>query len=230
MTPLVPNIASQAYDDAMTDLGPTDPFLFTDCLFVRNNSAYRKDSRNLVHVHRTISLSNLAQPRGRSSRFVDRAGESTPEDERIAAAATAAASCFRRVCFVRSQGDPRVFVVATSGSVREPLTNDAFFLFLFRSACLSLEGGPEMPAHGARYVTSRQRRSEHDDDASTLASSSPANWLHLRCLRASPSSSHPKFHQTRATDVELQLRPLATTTVANVVRWCWIGQQRETRA
>lgn len=46
-----------------------------------------------------------------------------------------------------------------------------------------------------RYVTSRQRRSEHDDDASTLASSSPANWLHLRCRRASPSSSHPEFLQ-----------------------------------
>lgn len=68
----------------------------------------------------------------------------------------------------------------------------SFFLFLALLPCLSRGGTGDA---GTRYVTSRQRRSEHDDDASTLTSSSPANWLHLRCLRASPSSSHPEFHQ-----------------------------------
>lgn len=61
----------------------------------------------------------------------------------------------------------------------------------------------------ARYVTSRQRRSEHDDDASALASSSSANWLHLRHQQASPSPS--EFGPGLAQADENQLRPLDTT-------------------
>lgn len=61
----------------------------------------------------------------------------------------------------------------------------------------------------ARYVTSRQRRSEHDDDASALASSSSANWLHLRHQQASPSPL--EFGPGLAQADENQLRPLDTT-------------------
>lgn len=204
----------------MTDLGPA-PFKVTSLFRIFQH----EDSQNSRSVCRRslfwISLDLATDPPALSIGF--RAGESIPN-----VTESSDVVLLSRL-FHALLGRSRVFVVATSGSAREPLTSDAFFLSLSVSPCLS-RGGTEDA--GARCDTSRHGSGGANTTMTRAHSPRVRQPTGCTCgvcerpsLRLARSSS-----RTRATDVELQLRPLATTTVANVVRWCWIGQQWEIRA
>lgn len=160
--------------------------------FVQDTSVWKKKkSRYLI-----LAISSLTWLRDRSYRLLRRRIDFGNREQR------------RRAYVALVSCTPGVISGVCRGNfwtAREPLANDVLSLSIYLYV-----SGDRRCRRTARYVTSRQRRSEHDDDdASALASSSSANWLHLRHQQASPSPS--EFGPGLAQADENQLRPLDTT-------------------
>lgn len=171
----------------------------------------------------------------RQSRFRNRLPDLSPEEPRERHTFV---SCTSRLCGPDRDGVLRRRPAEKRRTLdrrRESLANDASRSLPFEGMVICRHGtARHATAPHATSTSRQQRRSEHDDDASALASSSPANWLHLRRRQLPPSASLSATPGAALLDshepTRKQLRPLATTTVADAIRQRWIGQDQDTRA